>query len=161
MMKRLLAVPVVAAGFSIVTLAILGFCGDKCGLVGNFLMLQHYLLHSQALALSYSAVGFVGLSSILLPYVYEKNSQEIVGDEAFELLLQVLKEDERRVLTVITESGGHATQREISRITNLSRLKTHRVVMRLKERGLVDAERHGRFSDVSLPPWLSNQKKDN
>ncbi len=161
MTKGLLVIPVIGAGFMIVTLATLGFCGDGCGLIGKLLMLQHYILHSQALALSYSAVGLVGFSSYLLPHVYEKSSREIESEDAFALLFQILKEDERKVLTAIANSAGHTTQREIARRTNLSRLKTHRVVMRLKERGLVNAERKGRVSEVSLSPWLCGKQKDN
>ncbi len=162
MASRPYVVPVIALGAALVTLATLGFCGDNCGLSGNYFLLQHYFLHPQALALSYSGVGLAGLTSILLPYLSEKSRQEAIeGDEAFALLFQILKEDERRVLTAIIDAGGHSTQREISRMTNLTRLKTHRVVMRLKERGLVSAERRGRVSEVSLPPWLKSQIKDN
>lgn len=147
----------------LVTLAILGSCGDGCGWLGNFFLLQHYSLHAQALTLSYSAVGLVALTSNLLPYISERINHQTISDddETFSLLFQILKEDERSVLAALTDAGGYSSQREISRMTGLSRLKTHRVVMRLKERGLVKAERQGRTSQVSLPPWLITRMKDN
>ncbi len=158
--RRVFVIPAIALGVIMVTFATLGRCGDGCGLIGNFILLQHYLLHSQALTLSYSAVGFVALGSYLMQNPSQKLQHYSIDsdDDAFVFLLQILKEDERKVLVALANAGGSATQREISRRTDLSRLKTHRVVMRLQERRVVNAERHGRTSLVTLQSWLCKAK---
>jgi uncharacterized membrane protein len=70
------------------------------------------------------------------------------------LVEKFLKPDELRVVQALRKAGGSLLQKEVGRSTGLSRLKTHRVVLRLAERGLVSVERVGRTNRVSLPAWL-------
>jgi uncharacterized membrane protein len=71
-----------------------------------------------------------------------------------EAVLRMLKDDERRVVAILTDGGGIALQRDIQRATGFSKVKTHRVVARLAERRLIEVRPYGRTNQISLPPWL-------
>jgi len=71
-----------------------------------------------------------------------------------EAALRVLGEDERRVVQVLMEAGGRMLQKEISWKTGFSRVKTHRVLVRLLRRGLVSAEKYYNTNRITLADWL-------
>ncbi|HYU88343.1 MAG TPA: hypothetical protein VEL52_06615 [Candidatus Bathyarchaeia archaeon] len=55
------------------------------------------------------------------------------------------------------EHGGTYLQKYITKETGLSRLKTHRVVAALSERGIVIVEKHGNTNQVSLVKWFHDE----
>lgn len=76
------------------------------------------------------------------------------------LIERFLKPDELKVIRALRQAGGTLLQKEVGRSTGLSRLKTHRVISRLAERGLVSVERVGRTNRVSLPAWLLQRSSE-
>lgn len=70
------------------------------------------------------------------------------------MVLRTLKPDERKVVGVLKAHGGIYMQKFITRETGLSRLKTHRVVATLTERGIVRVERRGNTNEVTLAKWF-------
>jgi uncharacterized membrane protein len=76
------------------------------------------------------------------------------GREAGAMVLRTLKPDERKVVGVLKVHGGTYMQKFITQETGLSRLKTHRVVATLAERGIVHVERRGNTNEVSLAKWF-------
>lgn len=67
-----------------------------------------------------------------------------------EVILSVLDEYERGIVSSIEKAGGTVNQKKIVQDTNLSKAKVSRVVSKLVERGLVEVERRGRTNIVRL-----------
>jgi uncharacterized membrane protein len=59
------------------------------------------------------------------------------------VVLRTLKPEERKVVSVLDAHGGAYLQKFITKEAGLSRLKTHRVVAALSERGIVHVEERG------------------
>ncbi len=58
------------------------------------------------------------------------------------------------MVSVLDAHGGSYLQKYITKESGLSRLKTHRVVAALSERGIVIVEKHGNTNQVSLVKWF-------
>lgn len=99
--------------------------------------------------------------SVLFPEIKPKSSGESVSPEeqqSLSAVIKVLKEDERKVVELIMSSGGSMLQRDISRKTGFSRVKTHRILYRLATRGIVTAEKYYNTYKISLAEWLFPKK---
>jgi len=70
------------------------------------------------------------------------------------LVLKTLKPEERSIVGVLDEHGGTYLQKYITKEAGLSRLKTHRIVAALSERGVVIVEKYGNTNQVSLVKWF-------
>lgn len=73
---------------------------------------------------------------------------------SWDVLFRTSKEDERKVLGVLAAHGGSYLQKFVVKEAGLSKLKTHRIVARLAERGVVTMEKSGNTNQVSLAPWV-------
>ncbi len=69
---------------------------------------------------------------------------------------KTLTSEERKVLDVLVSHDGKYLQKYMRTETGLSRLKIHRIVLRLAERGIVTMERRGNTNEVHLSSWLQN-----
>jgi len=67
-----------------------------------------------------------------------------------EVILSVLDQYEKGIISSIEKSGGTVNQKKIVQDTNLSKAKVSRVISKLVERGLVEVERRGRTNIVRL-----------
>jgi len=76
------------------------------------------------------------------------------GKEATSMVLRTLKPEERKVVGVLDVHGGTYLQKYVTKEAGLSRLKTHRVIAALSERGIVVAEKKGNTNEVSLAKWF-------
>jgi uncharacterized membrane protein len=74
-------------------------------------------------------------------------------------VLKTLKEDERKVADFLINNDGKYLQKYVRKETGLSRLKTHRVLARLAERGIVTLEKTGNTNEVRIADWLKNEEK--
>jgi len=63
-------------------------------------------------------------------------------------------DEERRVIQVLKVHDGKYLQKYIRKEAGLSRLKTHRILARFAERGLLTLEKTGNTNQVSLASWL-------
>lgn len=70
-------------------------------------------------------------------------------------ILRVLNDDERKVVETIVAEGGTMLQKDIRWKTGLSRVKTHRILFRLANRGIVSAEKYYNTNKIVLADWLS------
>ncbi len=70
-------------------------------------------------------------------------------------LLRTSKPDEKRVLEILSSHGGKYLQKYIVKESGLSKLRTHRIVSRFAERGIVSVSKSGNTNEVSLSPWLN------
>ena len=76
------------------------------------------------------------------------------GRENTAVVLKTLKPEERSIVNVQDAHGGTYLQKYITREADLSRLKTHRVVAALSERGIVQVEKYGNTNQVKLAKWF-------
>jgi len=74
--------------------------------------------------------------------------------DALEVVMRVLKADEKAALEVLRSAGGKCLQKDITYKTGLSKLRTHRVVARLAERGVIQVRRVGKTNEITVPAWL-------
>jgi len=76
------------------------------------------------------------------------------GESMVDAVLRVLKDDEKKVIETLVSEGGTMLQKDIRWKTGFSRVKTHRILHRLAERGLVTAEKHYNTNKIKLADWL-------
>jgi len=81
------------------------------------------------------------------------------GESALDAVLRVLNEDERKVLETLVAEGGIMLQKDIRWKTGLSRVKTHRILLRLAKRGIVSAEKYYNTNRITLADWLTKETK--
>lgn len=112
------------------------------------------ILFSFLLFLSTTLASVVGVIYFLvLPEI--KNYQTSANErESSTMVLKTLKPDERSVVNVLDLHGGSYLQKYITREAGLSRLKTHRIVAALSERGIVLVEKQANTNKVSLAKWF-------
>jgi uncharacterized membrane protein len=101
-----------------------------------------------------SVVGVIYF--LVLPEMkdYYSGSPAPSGRDASAMVIRTLKPDERTVVGVLRVHGGVYIQKFITQEAGLSRLKTHRVVAALAERGIVHVEKRGNSNEVALAKWL-------
>ena len=74
--------------------------------------------------------------------------------QALEIALRLLEPDEKRVVEAIVAAGGTMLQKDISFELGFSRVKTHRVMVKLLRRGVVTAEKHHNTNRIELADWI-------
>ena len=75
-------------------------------------------------------------------------------DVSWAVLIKTSKPEEKKVLEVLAAHDGSYLQKFVVKETGLSRLKTHRIVSRLAERGIITVEASGNTNQLTLPAWL-------
>jgi uncharacterized membrane protein len=78
--------------------------------------------------------------------------------DPMEIVMRVVKPDERAALDVLRNSAGVCLQKDITYKTGLSKLKTHRIVARLAERGIIQVRKIGKTNEITVPAWLQAGK---
>lgn len=116
-------------------------------------------------------VAIVGISGLIYFFAFPeirasragvqpflRGSEQASGDpvSAYTSVMKTLSSDERKVVEVLTAHEGKYLQKYIRKEAGLSRLKTHRVVARLAERGIVTLEKTGNTNRVFLADWLKD-----
>ncbi|MGD0638305.1 MAG: hypothetical protein ABSA72_09750, partial [Nitrososphaerales archaeon] len=99
--------------------------------------LTFFIPLSSLLFLSTVLASMVGVIYFLVLPEMKSYYESDPGKEAGAMVLRTLKPDERKVVGVLKVHGGRYLQKFITQETGLSRLKTHRVVATLAERGIV------------------------
>lgn len=90
----------------------------------------------------------------VVKYAVEQPAQSPVTPYAS--VMKTLTDEERKVVEVLAAHDGRYLQKYIRKETGLSRLKTHRIVARLAERGIVSLEKTGNTNQVFLANWLNH-----
>lgn len=116
-----------------------------------------------------AVVGFVGLGYFLaFPEIRSGPVQQQTAPGAepkvnmemsWAVLMRTSRPEEKKVLEVLAAHDGSYLQKFVVKEAGLSRLKTHRIVSRLAERGVVSVERSGNTNQVSLAPWVRSDAK--
>ena len=106
---------------------------------------------------------------IIFPELSEKTHRETEisvdsgkkeGESVINAVLRVLKDDENQVVETISDEGGTMLQKDIRWKTGFSRVRTHRILAKLIERGIVTAEKHYNTNKIVLAEWLLPQQKE-
>ena len=77
------------------------------------------------------------------------------GVETWSTILRTSNTEERKVLEALARHGGSYLQKFIVKESGLSRLKTHRILSRFAERGIVVASKSGNTNEIRLAEWLT------
>ncbi len=104
-----------------------------------------------AMALVVSIVGLIYYALASPPRPLES------CDDGLEAVMKVLKPEERKVLEAIIKKGGRALQKEVRKETGLSRLRLHRIVQRLAERGIIKIKEVGNTNELTVVDWLKKE----
>jgi hypothetical protein len=112
-------------------------------------------------------VAIVGVSGLVYFLVFPEikttdaatNAEQLSSQNsttAYDAIVKTLTDEERKVIQVLTAHGGKYLQKYIRKEAGLSRLKTHRIIARLAERGIVTLKKSGNTNEVLLANWLNN-----
>jgi predicted transcriptional regulator len=105
-------------------------------------------------------IFYESTAAAVIPWKYVLLGAAIAGSTIFfisrrirkpkEVILSVLDDYEKRVIDIITKSGGEVNQKKVVQETGLSKAKVSRVVKNLVNRGLVEVQRLGRVNKLKL-----------
>ena len=116
-----------------------------------FLVLFSSLLFlSTALSSMVGVIYFLVLPEVKNRYMPGNGNER----ENTAIVMKTLKPEERSIINVLDAHGGTYLQKYITKEAGLSRLKTHRIVAALSERGIVQVEKYGNTNQVSLVKWF-------
>jgi len=87
------------------------------------------------------------------------NPKQPIGG-AVGMVMKTLNLEEQKVVEILRIHNGKYLQKYITKESELSKLKTHRIVARLSERGLVQVTKKGNTNEVSLADWFFNAMKE-
>jgi len=76
----------------------------------------------------------------------KKDSNEVDVKELMNFLLP----DERRVVDILIKHDGEYLQKQITKEADFTRLRTHRIIARLAQRGIVTVEKVGNTNKIKL-----------
>jgi len=71
------------------------------------------------------------------------------------VLLKTMTPEEQKVLNVLVAHQGKYLQKYLVKEAGLSRLKTHRIIARFAQRGIVTVKEFGNTNEVLLSEWVS------
>jgi len=77
----------------------------------------------------------------------------------YSAVLKALTPEERKIIEILRVHNGRYLQKYLRKEAGLTRLKTHRILSRLSERGLLTLIRVGNTNEVVLADWLKQQPK--
>ena len=94
------------------------------------------------------------LGDIAVKKVEEISGASSPSNDPINVALRLLESDERRVVDALIAAGGTLLQKEISWKTGFSRVKTHRILVRLIQRDVVTSEKYYNTNKITLSEWL-------
>lgn len=105
----------------------------------------------------YHVAAFMGalLAALVYAYMRRRPLRRESSKKNLQGLLDILKEDEQRILKIIIEQDG-IDQREIQRLTDFSKTKVSKILAELERRGAIRKEPYGRRNKVFLTEKLKN-----
>ncbi len=133
-----------------------GMMGERYGGMVNFLWPT--LLTASAAVMVVAITYIIAFPTIKYSTAVEQKQEidipSLTNVDPMDIVIRVAKPDERAALEVLKNSGGLCLQKDITYKTGLSKLKTHRIVARLAERGIIDVKKVGKTNEIRVPAWL-------
>ena len=106
-----------------------------------------FLIGGLPLIISIAIVAGAGIYYFMASKMEKK--VEIVKNNT-EVLLKFLSPDERKLVNLLIENNGKILQAELTRLPGMSKVKSHRVVQRLIDRGVIEKETLGKTNIVKF-----------
>lgn len=110
--------------------------------------------------LTIGVVTYLMIFPKVAPEEEHEFNREEGSSKAFEAVLKVLREDEKKVCEAIWKEGGTVLQKDVRWMTGLSKVRTYRVGKSLASRGIITVSKDGRLNRLSLAPWLYGNTTD-
>lgn len=106
-------------------------------------------------------MGVFGIFSGLVVYsimtaTLEKQRQLVKTNLG--IIMKFLGDDEREIVDLLMRKEGMTTQSEIAKLPGMSRLKAHRIVKKLEDRGIVHVEKYGKINMVRIVDELKGMQ---
>jgi uncharacterized membrane protein len=73
-----------------------------------------------------------------------------------EVLLKTMTPEEQKVMNVLVAHKGGYLQKYVGKEAGLSRLKTHRIVARFAQRGIVTVKEFGNTNEIIISDWVNS-----
>jgi uncharacterized membrane protein len=73
-----------------------------------------------------------------------------------DVILKTMTPEEKKVLNVLVAHQGKYLQKYVSKEAGLSRLKTHRIVARFAQRGIVTVKEFGNTNEIVVSEWVKS-----
>jgi hypothetical protein len=94
------------------------------------------------------------------PPAKKTNTENIEADtpqiaNSCDVLLKTMTPEEKKVLNVLMAHNGKYLQKYVVKEAELSRLKTHRIVARFAERGIVNIKVVGNTNEIVVSDWVT------
>ncbi|RLG13267.1 MAG: hypothetical protein DRN71_05145 [Candidatus Nanohalarchaeota archaeon] len=108
-------------------------------------------------------MAFIGL--LVGTVVYYLMSDKVIQQEQTlkkntKIILNFLTRQERNVIETLIENNGKVQQYELSHLPNLNKVKTHRILVALEQKGIIRKERLGKINKIVLNDELYDVLKD-
>ena len=75
-----------------------------------------------------------------------------------EILLKTMTPEEQKVMNVLVAHQGKYLQKYVGKEAGLSRLKTHRIIARFAQRGIVTVKEFGNTNEINLSEWVTTSR---
>jgi hypothetical protein len=98
-------------------------------------------------------MGFVGaiIGALLIYFLLGRISKSQVAEKTnTRIILNFLTDPEKKVIEILIANKGQTFQYELTRIPGLSRVKTHRLLKSLEDKGIITLEKYGKINKVIL-----------
>ncbi len=79
---------------------------------------------------------------------------ESTSTQNCEVLLKTMTAEEQTVMNVLLSHKGKYLQKYVAKEAGLSRLKTHRIVARFTQRGIVTIKEFGNTNEIIISDWV-------
>ncbi len=83
-------------------------------------------------------------------------TQPTVATQNCEVLLKTMTPEEQKVFNVLVAHKGKYLQKYVVKESGLSRLRTHRIIARFTQRGIVTVNEFGNTNEIFLADWVRN-----
>lgn len=122
--------------------------GDQAQFTATIEQLQETSFLSDRFRLMIVGLTAVLLLAVVVLIVLQRRSNMDSGKEA--VVMQVLQEDEQRVLQFIADQGGECKQKAVVDGLPYSKAKVSTVLSDLADRGIIEKQKEGRTNTVTL-----------
>ena len=105
-------------------------------------------------------MGLFGLFSGIILYSTTNSTiekQKKMAKANINIILKFLGGDDKSIMQLLLEKGGMTTQSEIANLNNMGRLRAHRAVRKLEDRGIIHTEKHGKINLLRLNEELKQE----
>jgi uncharacterized membrane protein len=114
-----------------------------------------YDRQSQSMPLYYLVPIFTFFGLVIGATIYHIMSSNLEKKEKViehnnEVILKLLTGEERNVINTLVEQGGKVRQYELSHLPNLNKVRTHRIILKLEQKGVIEKQKLGKVNNIVL-----------